>query len=143
MKTFKLVSMHVWDEEELVDVNLEDGLIINKEDEKSKWLLEAVLDKKFLEFFSKLEKMDQEFPLQVVITKKDNDPAHFMTRISSINEFDQHINILLEGSLRSKRNEYAENLLDDLVSQGLSGENLLTEFKNKMKSKQRLSSSKK
>lgn len=135
--------MQVWDEDELVDITLEDGLIINKEDEKSRWLLEAFIDKKFLSFFSKLEKKGQEVPLQVVISKKDNDPAHFMTKISSINEFVDQMSVLFEGKIRSKRNEFAEVLLGDLVSKGLSGDKLLNEFKGQMKRAHRLASAKK
>lgn len=143
MKTFKLVSMQIWDEDELVDVELEDGLIINKEDENSRWLLEAFIDKKHLSFFSNLRKKEIDVPLQVVITKKDNDPAHFITKIASINEFEEHMSVLFLGSIRHKRNEFAEILLSDLVSKGLSGEKLLAEFKGQMKRAQRLTSNKK
>lgn len=47
MKTFKLVSLHVETKEEFLEVPLEDGLIINKEDERSSWLIEAYTNQSF------------------------------------------------------------------------------------------------
>lgn len=41
MKTFKLFSLHIVKEDKLVDIPLEDGLIINKEDEHNTWLIEV------------------------------------------------------------------------------------------------------
>ena len=42
MKTFKLISLHVTGDHGLIEIHLEDGLIINKEDENRTWLLEAL-----------------------------------------------------------------------------------------------------
>ena len=44
MKSFKLYSLDVVDNDTSVEVPLEDGLILNKEDEHSTWLLEAYTD---------------------------------------------------------------------------------------------------
>ena len=44
MKTFKLISLQIVEDAKLVDVFLEDGLIINREDDQNSWLLEAYTD---------------------------------------------------------------------------------------------------
>lgn len=143
MKTFKLVSLQLVEENGLIDIQLDDGLIINKEDEKSTWLLEAFIDKSYLEYFKKRADDKDELTIQVVITKKENDPAAFQTKITSISELENHISILFEGSLKRTKNDYAELLLQDLLDKGFIGESLLDEFKVKMQSKPRLAAAKK
>ncbi|WP_026583660.1 YwpF-like family protein [Bacillus sp. J33] len=142
MKTFKLVSLQLVEEDGLVDIELDDGLIINKEDEKSNWLLEAYIDKAYLDFFKKRADKGDELIIQVVITKRENDPAAFQTKITSINELEDHISILFEGSLKRTKNDFAELLLQDLLGKGFKGDNLLDEFKLKMQSKPRLAATK-
>ncbi|MCU1807233.1 YwpF-like family protein [Cytobacillus firmus] len=143
MKTFKLVSLQLVEKNGLIDIELDDGLIINKEDEKSIWLLEAFIDKSYLEYFKKRADDKDELTIQVVITKKENDPAAFQTKITSISELENHISILFEGSLKRTKNDYAELLLQDLLDKGYIGDNLLDEFKDKMQSKPRLAAAKK
>lgn len=143
MKTFKLISLQIVEEEGLKDIALDDGLIINKEDDLSNWLIEAYISKTYLDYFTTAEDANQELTVQAVITKKENDPAAFITTVSSVKELENHISILLQGSLRRTKSDYAELLLGDLVQQGLDGEALVTEFKNKMKSKPRLAAAKK
>ncbi|MDA6082790.1 YwpF family protein, partial [Escherichia coli] len=88
------VSLQLVEENGLIDIQLDDGLIINKEDEKSTWLLEAFIDKSYLEYFKKRADDKDELTIQVVITKKENDPAAFQTKITSISELENHISIL-------------------------------------------------
>jgi hypothetical protein len=142
MKTFKLVSLQLVEEDGLVDIELDDGLIINKEDEKSNWLLEAYIDKSYLDYFKKRADNNDELIIQVVITKRENDPAAFQTKITSINELENHISILFEGSLKRTKNDYAELLLQDLLGKGFKGNNLLDEFKTKMQTKPRIPATK-
>ncbi|MEW9110788.1 YwpF-like family protein [Cytobacillus gottheilii] len=136
MKTFKLVSMQVVEEDKLTDIVLDDGLIINKEDENSTWLLEAYINSQYKSYFQ--QKSDQELVVQVVISKKENDPAAFLTTILSMNEFDDHISILFKGQLKRTKSDFAEILLQDLLTQGLTGEDLMNEFKLKMRSRPKL-----
>ncbi|WML46596.1 YwpF family protein [Neobacillus sp. PS3-34] len=138
MKTFKLVSLEIVDNDDLINIPLKDGLIINKEDEKSTWLLEAYSDHSLYDYVKNLDEQKKDIIVQAVITKLDNDPAYFQTRITSLKKFSAHMSILFEGHLRRMRNDYSELLLGSLLQQGLSGEALLTEFKEKMKSKPRL-----
>lgn len=136
MKTFKLISLQVVDEDKLIDIELDDGLIINKEDEHSTWLLETYISSQYKDYFQ--QKSDQELVVQVVISKKENDPAAFLTTILSINDLENHVSILFKGQLKRSRNDFAEILLQDLLEQGLSGDDLMKEFKLKMRSRPKL-----
>ncbi|MCA1033439.1 MULTISPECIES: YwpF-like family protein [Bacillus] len=143
MKTFKLISLQVVEEDGLKEIALDDGLIINKEDEYSNWLIEAYTDKSYTRYFSDALDQQKELVVQAVITKKENDPAAFLTKVSSIKELENHISVLLEGSLKRTKSDYAELLLDSLLQSGMEGDVLLNEFKTKMKSKPGLAAVKK
>lgn len=143
MKTFKLVSLQIVEGYGLVDIELDDGLIINKEDERSNWLLEAYVNKSYFDYFKERADKNEELTIQVVITKKENDPAAFQTKITSINELENHISILFEGSLKRTKNDYAELLLQDLLGKGFKGDHLLDEFKVKMQTRPRLAATRK
>jgi YwpF-like protein len=138
MKTFKLISLEVVEENNSVVVPLEDGLIINKEDEGSTWLLEAYTSLSLYDYFKKIADEKRDIIVEAVITKKENDPAYFQTKVSTLNKFENHIGVLLEGRLRRYRRDYSELLLENLLQKGLNGPALLTEFRDKMKSKPKL-----
>jgi hypothetical protein len=138
MKTFKVISLQVVDNDELHDFEIEDGLIINKEDGKSTWLVETYMSQKYIEFFQKAQQQKGDLEIQVVISHKANDPAAFMTTIRGIKKMNGRMSILFEGKLKKQRNEYAELLLDDLLQKGYSGDELLKEFREKIVSKPRI-----
>ena len=135
MKTFKLVSLHVETKEEFLEVPLEDGLIINKEDERSSWLIEAYTNQSFHEHFTKLHESQTELVIHATITKKENNPAFFKMKVCSVRNLTTHISILLEGNLKRIRSNYAELLLEDLLAKGLTGDQLKEAFSEKMKTK--------
>lgn len=135
MKTFKIVALHILDGDDIKDIPLTDGLIINKEDRSSKWIIEAFIDKEYLEFFQEELNSDEKMEIRVIITHAANDPAPFTVRVLTINVFDHHISVLFEGKLSKMRNEYATLILSDLLEEGLEGEQLLEEFKARIKSK--------
>jgi len=138
MKTFKLISLEVVEDDISVEVPLEDGLIINKEDEGSTWLLEAYSSLSLYDYFKKIYDEGRDIIVEAVITKKENDPAYFQTKISTLNKFENHIGVLLEGRLRRIRRDYSELLLENLLQKGLDDQALLSEFREKMKSKPKL-----
>ncbi|QED49692.1 YwpF-like family protein [Cytobacillus dafuensis] len=142
MKTFKLVSLQVVEDDSLVDIELEDGLIINQEDDISKWLLEAYINNSYLNYFQQLSNKGDDITVQVVITKKENSPAAFLTKIVTIKQLTDHISILFEGKLMKTNYDYAEIVLKRLISQGLSGEELLKEFKTLVRSKPQMTAAK-
>ncbi|WP_141430988.1 YwpF-like family protein [Bacillus sp. 03113] len=135
MKTFKLITLQIVEDEQLVDVELIDGLIINKEDDQGRWLIEAYTDKGNCDYFQKAMKENHLLTVQAVITKKENTPAAFKTQVRSINPFDKHVSILLEGPLVRSRNNYAQLLLKELIQKGVSGEDLIVQFNELMKQK--------
>jgi hypothetical protein len=138
MKSFKLVALEVVDGGNTVEIPLEDGLIINKENESASWLLEAYTDLSLYDYFQKIHEQSREVIVQAVITKRENVPAYFQTKIASLNKFQNHVSVLFEGRLRRNRSDYSELLLDSLLEKGLGGQTLLEEFRDKMKSKPKL-----
>ncbi|HSU79389.1 MAG TPA: YwpF family protein [Candidatus Angelobacter sp.] len=129
MKTFKLVSLAVMEDEKSIDVPLDHGLIINKEDEHSTWLLEAYTrDLALYDYFKKINDEDRDIIVQVVITKSDNDPVFLQTKISCLQLFEEHISVLLQGQLRRTTKNHSQMLLQSLLQQGFAGDALLSEF---------------
>lgn len=140
MKTFKLVLMQVVKEDGLMDIALDDGLIINKEDEHNSWLMEAYIPtSSHYSFFQEAYINKTDLLIQVVITKKDNKPALFQAKATSVTKLKNHISVLLEGIMKNKKNNYPELLLNDLLQKGYSGVELLTEFKSKINNKPKTS----
>jgi hypothetical protein len=138
MKTFKLISLQIVEDDQLVDIELDDGLIISQENDQSTWLIEAYVNISYDDYFQKLAKQEEDLIVQVVITKKENSPAAFQTKIVTIKHIEDHISILLKGQLKKTNYDYAEIVLKKLIAQGLSGETLLNEFNQMMHSKPKL-----
>jgi hypothetical protein len=140
MKTFKILSLTILNDGERVSIPLIDGLILNKEDGRGTWLIEAYTERKYLPFFAEREKQQTELDTEVVITYENNDPAPLSTRVRGIREFDGTISVLLEGKMRSRRIAYAEKLLEELVREGYEGEQLIEAFKERLNGKGRSAS---
>lgn len=138
MKSFRLISLAVLEDDTSVEIPLEEGLIINKEDDRSTWLLEAYTDLSLYDYFKEIFDQNLDIIVEAVITKKDNTPAFFQTKVCALNKFENHTGVLLEGQLRQNRRGYSELLLENLLQKGLSGPSLLAEFKEKMKSKPKI-----
>ncbi|CAH0127898.1 YwpF family protein [Peribacillus castrilensis] len=144
MKSFKLISLQIVTENlNLIDIALTDGLIINKENDARSWLLEAFVEEKhFKELEPSLPDIDGEVYIQAVITKKDNEPALFQTVLRTIRKVGNHYSLLFVGHIQKTRSKYAELLLEDLVQKGLVGDELIKEFKQKIRSKPKLATNK-
>ncbi|KIL78644.1 YwpF family protein [Bacillus badius] len=132
MKTFKIAGFYLAWQGDAQEIELLDGLIINREDDKRSWLIELFVDPKYKEAFRQHENQE-EMKVQVLITHPNNDPALFSAQMREMNILQDGINILLEGKLRQMRNEYAKQVLSDLISQGISGEELVDAFNNRLK----------
>lgn len=134
MKTFKLISFQLVNKNgELIQIPFIDALIINKENEKNTWLIELFIERAYFEVFENYQPHEK-FPVNVIITKAENDPATFLVNMINSKVIDECISILLEGTLSRSRG-YAEQLLDLLLDKGLSGNELLLAFKEEMKAK--------
>ncbi|KAB2336543.1 hypothetical protein F7731_09205 [Cytobacillus depressus] len=143
MKTFKLISLQVVEDDSLVEIDLNDGLIINQENERNTWLLEFYINKSYDDYFQKLFKEGKELIVQVVITKKENSPAALQSRIITIKHLKDHMSILMEGKLMKNNDDYAEVVLKKLIDKGLAGEELMKEFKTILRGKPHLTAAKK
>ena len=135
MKTFKLISLQILTKERLIPITLMDGLIINKEDDYNHWLIEVYTDLSSIDFLEESFQKKEELLVQAVITKKANDPAPFEVMILSIQKFGDKASILLEGTLKRDRKDYAELLLQYLIEEGYEGKNLSRKFTELMQSK--------
>lgn len=140
MKSFKLISLQIITEKrELIDVELADGLIINKENKSNMWIVEALVEANhYDELKNSLPNDNEEVRIQAVITKKENDPAVFKTVLKTRKLVDGHVSLLFVGNLLNTRSKYAELLLEDLIKKGFTGDQLLKEFKEKIRSKRKL-----
>lgn len=140
MKSFKLISLQIITENrQLVDVELVDGLIINKENDSNMWIVEALVEENhYNELKSNLPKENGDVRIQAVITKQENDPAVFNTILKTKKLVDGHVNLLFVGTIQNTRNKYAELLLEDLVKKGFTGDQLIKEFKEKIHCKRKL-----
>lgn len=109
-------------------IPLHDGLVINRED-KFGWLIEAYVDKKFWDYFKSLEGLE-EIMIQVKITREENDPAFFITKVIGINKInDESINVLFQGKVVDHRKSRIEEMLQMIIEEGYQGESLLKKFK--------------
>lgn len=140
MKSFTLISLQIMtDDKQLVDVELVDGLIINKENSSKTWIVEALVDADHYNALkSYLPNENKEVRIQAVITKQENDPAVFITTLKTRKLVDGHISLLFVGTLQNTRTHYAELLLEDLIHKGFTGDQLLKEFKEKIRSKRKI-----
>lgn len=133
MKTFKLSSLEIVENENddivLQEIPLVDGLVINREDEQNRWVVEAFMEKSYLEGFYTLNEKDDTVMLQVKISKESNTPATFITSILSINEIGEHINVIFMGTIVDKRKGIVKDMLKKLIEEGYQGESLYKKFK--------------
>lgn len=133
MKTFLLKQLQIVESnnEDIVktEVELIDGLIINREDDKNTWLIEALIGKEYVEWFENMQNTRDQVMIEVKISKVSNAPATFITSIASINNIGEHINVIFTGSIVDKRKSKIEEMLGVLIEQGYQGEELLEKFK--------------
>lgn len=137
MKTFKLYSLSLLEGKDgnvhQKMVPIQDGLIINMENQKQIWYIEAVISQDFLEYFQDVQTQKGHILVDVVITSKNNHPAAMISSVQNITVLTEHkISILLEAKLALKKGDIIEDVLKDLVSRGFSNEELIQEFKNEM-----------
>ncbi|MYL47323.1 hypothetical protein GLV94_16880 [Virgibacillus halodenitrificans] len=133
MKTFKLKSLEILEQEgeeiKKHSIELKDGLIINREDERNQWTIEAYVDHSYLSLFNRMKEIRDEIMIQVKITKESNDYATFITSIVSINEIGSDLNVLFLGTIIDRQKSKIEEMLVKLVEQGYEGKNLIKKFK--------------
>lgn len=135
VKTFKLKSLEIMENKDeriqKKSIPLTDGLIINREDEQG-WLVEAYLDRSYEAYFKNMAQYD-ELMIKVKITREENDPAFFITKIVSVNLItDEKINVLFQGRIVDQGKSRIEELLEKIIEEGYQGASLLKKFKERI-----------
>lgn len=133
MKTFKLVGLKIEQVQEQVksinDIPLIDGLVVNREDGENSWLIEALMSKDLQPMFEELMKANQKVRFFVTISKKSNTPAQIIARIKTLTPLEKTFSVLLDGRLIASRPVHdPEQLLRNLMAQGLTGDQLIEAF---------------
>lgn len=139
MKTFKAVRFQIVSENSTVtEYELIDGVIINKENSGTGWLLEIVISDVHQEQMEQYMAEEKLLDIRVVITRPSNDPALFDATIKHITPLKEYISVVFECHIYTLRQVYAESLLEQLVNEGHEGDELITTFNRMMQSKPRL-----
>ena len=139
MKTFKAVRFQIVSENGgVTEYELEDGVIINKENSGTGWLLEIVISDFHYETMKQYMNNEDLLDIRVVITRPADDPALFDATIKNISQLDDTISVVFECHIYTLRQVYAESLLEQLIDEGLTGEELKKSFNRMMQSKPRL-----
>ncbi|MFC7685801.1 YwpF family protein [Ureibacillus sp. GCM10028918] len=141
MKTFKLLSFDLINEQGGMNIPIVDGIVINQENSRKSWILELFLSKEYQSIFENLKESDELFEVHVIISFPDNEPAPFKVKVSDIQDIGEKITVLLKGTIKTRRSKYAEALLKSLLSENLSSEELMTRFKKGMRERPRLKES--
>lgn len=129
MKTFKMMYFEFDIEQETIQIPLEDGILINQENSFNVWIIEAFIKKDYQQLFEKLLASKEVFDARAVISFPDNDPAHFTLAVYAVEPIQDHLSVLFKGTIMRQRQNYAEQLLAQLVEDGLEGEALQQQFK--------------
>ncbi|OUZ10164.1 YwpF-like family protein, partial [Bacillus pumilus] len=80
--------------------------------------------------FEVLFQQHTEVKILVTITKENNRPVHLSVQVKNIVALEENISVLLDGKMITNRyRTETEEVLKDLVKEGLSGEKLLDAFK--------------
>ena len=139
MKTFKAVRFQiVSDGNRISEFELYDGVIINKESSGTGWLLEIVISDTHYDIMQKYYESQTILDIRVVITRPSNDPALFEKKKKNISLLAGKMSIIFECHIYTHRQVYAETLLEQLIDEGLSGEELKITFNRMMQSKPKL-----
>lgn len=103
MKTYRLYALTIITEEEAgkkdYELAIEDGLIINMEDQEKRWLIDAIITEQEKHLLEQIAENDQKLQARVLITSKNNRPAMMELSIRKITELTNKIGILLEGKM--------------------------------------------
>lgn len=133
MKTFKMLSVSVVEDDHLTEYPLIDGIIINQENSHRSWVLEMLMDMKYQETFKKMMETGNIYDVKVVISYPENEPAPFEVAVYGVKVIGDQISVLLKGTLKRARRKYAESLLAELLEDGLEGDDLLDRFEHDMR----------
>ena len=133
-----MLSLAVVHNNQILPIPLVDGIMINQENSHRSWILEMYIDKNDSTFFEQFEKSKEVIDVKVVISYPDNEPATFQVAVYSIKKIGDYVSVLLKGTLKVVRRKYAEQLLSELITDGLSGDELVSRFESDMRTRPQL-----
>lgn len=132
MKTFKLKSLQVVESKHkdyfYRTIPLIDGLIIDREDDENRWLIEAYTTNDYLDYFNTL-KDQAELLVQVKISKETNNPAIFITSVINVTEIGQKLSVLFMGTIVDRQQNNIDTILKRFMEEGYEGKDLLEKLK--------------
>lgn len=102
------------------------------------WILELFIDKEHQQLFEGWKESGELLEARVVISYPENEPAGFRVAVDAVEQIGEHISVLMKGRLKRARTQYAEHLLEELITEGLGGEELLKRFESDMRERPRL-----
>ena len=135
LKTFKMLSFQLEINGELKQFPLEDGILINQENSHQTWILEAFLPINERAIFDKLQAQEEVFDALVVISFPDNDPVLFRLIVDTIKEINNHVSVLMKGTLIRKKRKNSAEILQSLLEENPSPEQLVERFEAALKQK--------
>lgn len=133
-----MLSVGIVNENSVQDFPLIDGIIINQENSHRLWVLEMFIDQVHQSTFEKWMADEVLLDAKVVISYPENDPAPFRVAVEAVKQIGNNVSVLLKGRLKRARSQYAEQLLEELIDEGLAGTELLRRFEGDMRSRPRL-----
>ncbi len=138
VKSFKLLSVDFEKDGDFFSCPLVDGIIINEENSRRSWILEMFVNKEHKPVFDEWLESEVVINAKAVISYPENEPAGFRLAVYAVKEIGDHISVLLKGPLKRVRSQYAEHLLEELIAEGLQGDEMLDRFKSDMKNRPQL-----
>lgn len=134
MKSFKVIDMKIIQQQNFIVPEVKEGVIINMEYGDNPWIIEIVTDGDLASILEKLKGCQIE--MMVTITRPSNAPAKFSARLMDINQMDDMISVVFKGAIIVQGPNYAEELLEFLITDGYEGKALVNEFNSRMESKE-------
>ncbi|PWI25225.1 hypothetical protein DEX24_09675 [Kurthia sibirica] len=138
MKTFKMLTLERFVDDRFISYPLVDGIIINQENSHHTWILEMYAEEQYAEDFKSFIGTDEVIEVRAIISYPDNEPAAFRVVVKEMKVLNGQVSILFKGTLKTQRRQYAELLLEKLVVDGYSGEDLVKQFRSDMMTRPRI-----
>lgn len=134
-----MLTLERYTKEGFISYPLVDGIIINQENSHQTWVLEMYVNRDLAADFYPFLNTNQLLEVKAIISYPDNEPAAFRVVVVAIQDLGDQVSILMKGTLKTHRRQYAEMLLEKLISEdGLSGEDLIAHFRSDMHSRPRI-----
>ena len=124
--------------DQTISIPLVDGIIINQENSHRSWILEMYVDKTDSTFFEQFKNSGELMEVKVIISYPENEPASFEVAVNAVKTIGDYVSVLFTGTLKRVRRKYAEQLLSELISSGISGEELIARFEKDMRNRPQL-----